>query len=176
MLRTFNTATTLKCLAVFMTFAVVGCGNPAPVNGGKNSTEERSLVKDLKARGVTYLNTTKIVVRGNEGSVGRNITFSESAPFFVQEVWDRIHQSRPYSVWAASGYGEVEFYTSDDPAAKPAAVLMLNETDEAHFISQTAKEGYRCPGLHEYLGVFLRHEYERKCPASLPANPGPSGK
>ena len=115
-----------------------------------------SLVGQMKARGVTYLNTKKVVIRDCEGGFGGNVVVSATEQFIIQEIWDRIYLSRPYHCWAACGWGEIEFYLSED-ANTPAVVLEVNETDETHLKGKTPDQGFRCPGLQEYIDQFLRY-------------------
>lgn len=152
----------LLCLGVLALVVTTGCAGP-------------SLVRDMKARESTYLNTTKIVVRDSEGSFGGDIIISESSHWFIQRIWDTIYQSRPYSLWSASGFREVSFYSSEN-STTPTVVLRLNDTDEAHFQDKGPHDGYRCPGLFEYLTPFLKREYEKKHPAASPNSQDKRGK
>ena len=120
-----------------------------------------SLVRDLEKRGVTYQNTEKIIVQDSEGGWGADTIVVLSDEFAIQTVWDAIYQARPYSQWVASGYREIRFYTASR-ADKPNVILRQNASDEVHLKGLTARDGYRCPGLFDYLTPFLEHEYEKR--------------
>jgi hypothetical protein len=125
-----------------------GCANP-------------SLVRDLKARNMTYLNTTKVVIRGSQADVGADVVVEVASQFVIQAIWDMIYLSRPYDRWAMSGYRILELYTHDDTTI-PDVVLLVNETDKTQIEGNDDAQGYRCPGLDEYLMEFLRPEYKRR--------------
>ena len=126
---------------------VAGCSGP-------------SLVGQMKARGVSDLETGKVVIRGSEADFGSETEVTATADFIIQKVWDSVYASRPYHTWAASGYREIEFYRRpDDP--QPVLTLLVNATDETHIRGRTAQDGFRCPGLHEYLMMLLEKEYQK---------------
>jgi hypothetical protein len=120
-----------------------------------------TLVHDLKARNVTYLNTVKVVIRGSQGDVGADTVVELPFQFAIQAIWDTIYLSRPYDRWAMSSYRILELYTHAD-ATMPDVVLLVNETDRVTIEGHEDGQGYRCPGLDAYLMEFLTHEYERK--------------
>ena len=120
-----------------------------------------SLVQDLRLHGLTCLNTKKVLIHASEAGFGAGMTVHANEQFIIQGIWDKVYLARPYSIWAASGFREIEFYTSHD-ASTPVVILQVNVTDETHIKGKTDKEGFRCPGLHEYLTPFLKHEYDRK--------------
>ena len=72
-----------------------------------------------------------------------------------------IYASRPYHTWAASGFREIEFYQGEEDP-QPVLILCVNVTDETHIKGQTPNEGFRCPGLNEYLTGLLKREYDRR--------------
>ncbi len=117
-----------------------------------------SLVRDLKKYSVTYLNTKKIVIRGSENDGFPNVVVEERRPSsIIQEIWDRIYLSRPYSVYAFSSWRILELYTDAD-SNTPDFTLYVNETDETHIEGKSPEEGYRCPGLEHYLVESLIRE------------------
>lgn len=129
-------------------FLLVGCASP-------------SLVHDLKARDITYLNTKKLVIRGSQADVGADVVVELASPFIIQTIWDMIYLSRPYHLWYMSGYRILELYTSED-ATVPDVTLLVNESDKTQIEGKDHDDGYRCPGLNTYLMEFLKNEYERR--------------
>lgn len=135
--------------------SAAGCGPSA------SPKEDLTLVGQMRRRGISHLDTRKVVIRGSEGCYGADTIVVATEGFIIQKIWDTIYMARPYHTWAASGYREIEFYHWEkDP--EPVVVLRLNVTDEAHFRGQTAKEGFRCPGLSEYLTGLLKRAYEKR--------------
>ena len=61
----------------------------------------------------------------------------------------------------ASGFREIEFYQWEKDR-QPVLILCVNVTDESHIKGRTSNEGFRCPGLNEYLTGLLKREYERR--------------
>lgn len=135
-------------LIVFLALLAQGCSNP-------------SLVRDLKKRNVTYLNTTHIVVRGSESDGCPGVIVEDGADYVIQEIWDKIYQSRPYPRFAFSSWRTLELYTYYD-FNEPAVTLMVNETNETHIKGTSPKDGYRCPGLEQYLINMLIRELQTK--------------
>jgi hypothetical protein len=133
--------------AIFL-LLLVGCAGP-------------SLVREMSNRGASYLQTGKVAIRGSEADVGSQITVEAKEGFIIQRIWDTIYASRPYTAWAASGFREVEFYRWEEDL-EPVAVLLVNVTDEAHFKGQTPKDGFRCPGLSDYLMTLLVAEAKKR--------------
>lgn len=113
----------------------------------------------MRARGITYENTGKIILQGTEASVGSDIKIVINNSCSIQEIWDTIYQSRPYSIWYASGYLPIEFY-QDENSTIPVLILLLNESGAAH-INGMDKSFY-CPGLDKYVMNLLMEEYNKK--------------
>ena len=108
-----------------------------------------------KESGITYRNTAKIILRGDEasGTAGTNVVLTDLDEYAIQDIWDTIYQSRPYDHVAMSGYREIEFY-SDADADKPDIVLYVNETSATHTNRNDMK--FRCPGLPKLLDEIWR--------------------
>ena len=120
--------------------------------------EQKELVGLLREKGVTYLNTSKVVIYGSQADFGTDTKVVGEWTWLIQEIWDKIYQSRPLNNWTTSNYLRVEFYTDDN---KVKAVFYVNETDNC-FLSEKDKNGYRCPGIYSYLIKLLRLEHEGK--------------
>lgn len=120
-----------------------------------------TLVDQMQSRGISYLNTQKVVIRASEGGYGSDTVVNVEEEFIIQRIWDSIYVSRPYHRWSASGDEQVEFYSSREDS-KPRLTLMVNVSDLARIKGQTYNEGFRCPGLNEYLQEWLKREYEKK--------------
>lgn len=126
----------------------------APENHGEDgqaSLASPSMVELIEQdSGITHQNTGKIILRGDEasGTVGKDIVLDNLDEFIIQDIWDTVHQSRPYDHWVASGYRVLEFYADAD-SDKPDITLYINETSATH----TSKNGkrFRCPGLPELI-------------------------
>jgi len=114
----------------------------------------------MKRRGISYLTTRKVVIRGSEGGYGADTVFLATEDFIIQEIWDTIYVSRPYHIWCACGFREIEFYEWEN-AKQPIVTLCVNKTCETHIKGKTPKEGFRCPGLTDYLTKLLKYEYEK---------------
>jgi len=117
-----------------------------------------TLVQKLANRSVTYENTERIVLTGSEGGYGSAVKVNITEEFLIQDIWDRIHQSRPYNVWYASGYKELAFYTRGQEN-KPSLTLLVNESEACHI--EGATERFRCPGINAVLHKLLEHEYQK---------------
>lgn len=121
---------------------VCGCSSP-------------SLVGLMEARGVSYDNTSRIVLNGSEGDVGSDIQVEIEEPFIIQEIWDSIYQSRSYSVWYTSGYRRADFYIGQD--STPAATLWINASDASHLDGMETR--FRCPHLDSLVLKLLEKEH-----------------
>ncbi len=117
------------------------------------------LVHRLSRHSITYRNTEKIVLIASEGGYGSWLKVTITEDFWIQEIWDAIHQSRPYDIWAASGYRTLEFYRKGEPD-EPAATLLVNVTDACHVRGTTDR--FRCPKMHSILTPPLELEYKRR--------------
>jgi len=118
-----------------------------------------ALVRELSSHSVTYRNTERILLTGSEGGYGRSVKVSITEHFIIQDVWDRIYQSRPYDVWYASGYRKLDFYPRGQPN-KPSVTLMVNASDACHI--QGSSERFRCPGMNTVLEDLLKREYRKR--------------
>jgi hypothetical protein len=121
------------------------------------------LVQTLAERPITHMDTEKIVLTDSEGGCGASTSVTITELFIIQKIWDTIHQSRPYGVWCACGYRKLEFYRAGHPE-RPAVILLVNETDACH-IEGTSRR-FRCPGINAVLEDLLKHEYNKRHPAT----------
>ena len=122
------------------------------------------LVKLLREQGITHENTAKIVLQGSEGGFGSDVMVEVPWQFLIQEIWDTIYQSRPYSVRCACGYRKAHFYAKipkTEPSELPVTVtLCINATGRCHIEGQT--DGFRCPKLNSLVERVLKKEYESR--------------
>ena len=131
---------------LFCIFVLAGCAK----NG---------LVENMQSHGITHEITGKIVLRGSEPDVGSKIIVPIREQFIIQEIWDSIYQSRPYSVWYASGYRHLDFYNNENDS-KPILTLLVNESGATHI--QGTDKRFRCPGLEQYVMNLLTEEYKKQ--------------
>ena len=117
------------------------------------------LVTRMRAHGISHENTAKIVLWGSEADVGPDVTVEISSQFLIQEIWDTIYQSRPYTRWAASGYRKADFYAKGE-ADEPVMTLWINATDACHIDGQA--ERFRCPKLDLLVMGLLEKEVEKE--------------
>ena len=104
-------------------------------------------------------NTQRIVLTGSEADYGASLKVNITEKFLIQDIWDRIYQSRPYDVWYASGYRQLDFYTRDQ-LTRPSLTLMVNASDACHI--KGSSERFRCPGMDTVLMKLLKQEHERR--------------
>lgn len=121
--------------------------------------QQTSLVKKIKSHGINDQATGKIIIRGSEADVGPNINVVITEQFVIQKIWDKIYESRPTSIWYASGYRQVDFYKSSEDI-KPLFTLLVNESDASHIKGTTNR--FRCPGLAAFASKMLLEEYKRQ--------------
>jgi len=124
----------------------------------ENSVSAPQLVQRLSDQSITYRNTDKIILRGSEGGYGASLAVTITEEFLIQKIWDSIYQSRPYDVWAASGYRKLDFYKKGQKNG-PVLTLMVNATDACHI--EGTSERFRCPELSAILGKLLKSKYEK---------------
>lgn len=122
-------------------------GNAAAKPGSADPATPSMAERIEQASGITYTNTGKIVLRGDEasGTAGKTISLDGNLDdLIIQQIWDTVYQSRPYDRFALSGYRVLEFY-ADPESNEPDIVFYVNETSATH----TNKNGmkFRCPGL-----------------------------
>lgn len=150
---------TIAACAV-VTFAIVIL-NPFNKNGQPTQPQAEAIASNVadtadtmaalieRESGITYQNTAKIILRGDEasGTAGKEIVLDMNIEE-IQKIWDTIYQSRPYDHWALSGYRQLDFYSNED-SDEPDITLYINETSATH----TSKNGkrFRCPGLPELI-------------------------
>jgi hypothetical protein len=115
------------------------------------------LVRRLSSHSVTDQETQRIVLTGSEGGYGASLKVSITEEFLIQDIWDRIYQSRPYKVWYASGYRQLDFYRQGQD--EPSLTLLVNASDACHIKDTT--ERFRCPGISAVLEKLLKHEYKK---------------
>lgn len=122
-------------------------GNP-PATPPSADPATPSMAKLIEqASGITYNNTGKIVIRGDEASdtIGKDIVLEgDLDDYVIQEIWDTIYMSRPYDRWVASGYRELAFYADAD-SDTPDIILYVNETSTTK--NSKNDKRFRCPGL-----------------------------
>ncbi len=123
--------------------------------------EQKELVQILKSKGITYLNTDKVIIYGSQADYGSNTKVLGEWSWLIQKIWDKIYQSRSFDEWAMSGYRTIEFYKKE---SKLKVTLLVNETDVCFIENENrekGKKGFRCPGLNEFLMNLLKYEYEK---------------
>ena len=135
-------------------------GLPGCQSTSVSSDPRPPLVRQLADLGVSDANTRKIVIVDTEAGYGPDVAATITHDFLIQEIWDTIYQSRPYSRWAASGFRKLLFY-KDAESQVPAAELLVNETDRCHF-EGAFDDAYRCPGIFRILERELKAEHERR--------------
>ncbi|HUU21522.1 MAG TPA: hypothetical protein VM389_03215, partial [Phycisphaerae bacterium] len=131
----------------------------APADGRRSA-----LLTRLARLGVTPKTTRRMVFVGSEGGFGVD-TRVEAVPDMRKGVWTAIAVARPFNRIVFSGFRRVEFYTAAD-AAKPAAVLCVNQTDSTH-LEGRYQDRFRCAGLTELTEPLLRAQYERRHPPAV---------
>lgn len=161
---------------VLLTLLAPGClSRPA-----REAPLKPTLVRELEARGISHENTDLVLIRDTEGGYGMRAHVIAGEQFVIQEIWDSIYDSRPYSRWCACGFRKVEFYRDDDPRHL-VVTLLVNETGEAHLEGKGPEDGFRCPGLFEVLSRLLDAKYRRPASeatasVSLAPEPEPAGE
>jgi len=131
----------------------------APADGRRSA-----LLTRLTRLGVTPKTARRMVFVGSDGDF-RADTRVEAAPDMRKAVWTAIAVAQPFNRIVFSGFRRVEFYTAAD-AAKPAAVLCVNQTDSTH-LEGRYEDRFRCAGLTELTEPLLRAQYERRHPPAV---------
>ncbi len=126
------------------------------VNISSAHDENKELIENLRERGITYITTSKVIIYGSPADYGTKTIVNSQWTWLIQEIWDKIYESRPHSTWTASNYLKLELCTKEKGIK---AILYVNATDNC-FLNEKDKKGYRCPGLYEYLMKVLKYEYE----------------
>ncbi len=144
-----------RLLLIACIIVLIGCQSSP-----KRMKFRPELVRQFEKRGVTDINTEKIILVGSQGGFGNNIQVEITEDFLIDEIWDMIYQSRPYWTRVASGYRKLIFYTYSQPDI-PKTKLMVNGTDRCHFEGDFDNP-FRCPGINKILRPMLKAEYERK--------------
>ena len=127
-----------------------------------------TLVRRLSKHSITHQDTQKIVLTGSEGGYGASLNVNITEEFLIQDIWDRIYQSRPYNVWYASGYRQLDFYRRGEE--EPSLTLLVNVSDACQIKNTT--ERFRCPGINAVLEKLLKNEYQKniKSEQGVPAD------
>jgi len=131
------------------------------------------LVHALYSKGANPAATEKIIVRGNEGGFGSDISVAITDPNVINRVWTAIINSQNYGVFSACGFRRIEFHSAEHPDTPLATLKLLcgpgdpvylkEQEPLAWVASKGGRDGlYQCLGLNGLIEPYLREEYNRR--------------